>query len=144
MANRFAIEREEGFTVVHFGLVNRAGSLLDRFSCVFPEHTLKSQRENLVQYSDKIGPTKKKIPSWAAPARKSEETTLLPVIDFVHVSQWDDAHAEICFWNFSQGHLADIVRAGGKEPIAPWGVALVRCEIDLQRAFLAALYEDAL
>ena len=88
MANRFKLETEEGFTVAHFGLVNRSGRLLDRFSCVFPEHTLTTQRENLVQYSDKIGIPKNAIPQWEPPDREAKGTLDLSVIDFVHVSHW--------------------------------------------------------
>lgn len=126
--------------MAHFGLVNRSGLLLDRLTFIFPEYTLRSQRENLVQYSDKIGLAKKEIPTWIPPVRGADDSFTIPVIDFIHVSHWDDAHAEICFWNYSQGFLADSVRMGSKEPLTPWGVALLRCEIDLQRAFLAELY----
>lgn len=142
MANRYAIEREEGFILVHFGLLNRSSLLLNRLTCVFTEHTLKLQRENLVQYSDKIGMPKKKIPAWIPPPLTSAHD-FLPIVDFIHVSNWEDAHAEICFWNYSQGHMADLVQSGNKEQLTPWGVAMFRCGIDLQRAFLAELYEDA-
>jgi hypothetical protein len=141
MANRFALDCEEGFRVVYFGLVNRANLLLDSLTCIFPEYTLKRQRENLVQYSDQIGLPKEKIPKWDPPRRESKDVSL-PVVDFIHVSNWDDAHAEICFWNYSQGHIADMMRARKKDGLTPWGIALLRCEIDLQRAFLDALYRE--
>ena len=142
MANRYAIEREDGFTVAHFGLVNRSNLLLDRFTCIFSEHTLKSQRENLVQYSDKVGLPKKKTPTWVPPFKEAEAAVAVPVIDFLHLCHWDDAHAEICFWNFSQAHLSDLARMGKDQVLTPWGVAMLRCEIDLQRGFLADLYND--
>lgn len=141
MVNRYELIREDGFTLAHFGLVSRKGLLLDRFSCVFPEHTLQLQKENLVQYSDNVGLPKNTIPPWNAPARVVEDDCKLPVVDYVHVSHWADAHAEICFWSYSQGQLADFARANKKEPLIPWGLALVRCEIDLQREFLVKLYE---
>jgi hypothetical protein len=142
MANRFALEREEGFVLAHFGLVNRKGLLLDRLTCIFPEYILRSQKENLVQYSDKIGLPKKDLPRWKPPALEESNISTLPVIDYIHVSQWDNAHAEICFWSFSQGHIADLIKMGKNAEVMPWGVALLRCEIDLQRAFLAQLYES--
>jgi hypothetical protein len=55
MANRFAIDRQDGFTLIQFGLVSKTGLLLDRLTCVFPDPMLETQRENLVQYSDGIG-----------------------------------------------------------------------------------------
>lgn len=150
MANRYALEREEGFTLAHFGLLGRSGLLLDAFSCVFPAHSLENQKENLVQYSETIRLPKTKIPTWNP--RDSKEfsmrrdasglSQLTPVVDFIHVSSWQDIHAEICFWNFSQGHLADIVHSHSEEPLTPWGAAMIRCGIDLQREFLAGLYES--
>ncbi|HEX3857087.1 MAG TPA: hypothetical protein VHY30_07315 [Verrucomicrobiae bacterium] len=141
MANRFTIEREEGFTLAHFGLVSRVGLLLDRLTCLFPEHTLLSLKENLVQYSDKVGLPKKTIPAWSPPVWIDRDFSTLPVIDFVHLCHWDDAYAEICFWSYSRASAADIASVGKKDNfITPWGVALLRCEIDLQRAFLEKLY----
>jgi hypothetical protein len=142
VANRYAVERDDGFTIVHFGLVNRLGLLIDRMSCIFPQHTLDVQKENLVQYSDDAGLPKKKVPAWVPPVRGLDAEITYPVIDFVYLSRWNDAHAEICLWNYSQGLLADAVKAGIKEHLTPWGVAMVRCDIDLQRAFLNALYEE--
>ena len=142
MANRLLIEREEGFTLVHFGLVDRSGRLLDRLSCILPEFTLESQKENLVQYSDKIGLPKKKSPSWTPPFEGADKFWTLPVIDFLHVTHWDD-NAEICFWSYSRGSVADLEQADVKEKVLmPWGVALLRCGIELQKEFLAGLYEE--
>lgn len=138
MANRFALEKEEGFTVAHFGLVSRKEALLDRFDCVFPDHMLTSQKDNLVQFSEKLGSSQKTIPTWDPPLRRDSEMTM-PVVDFIHLS-YGDLYAELCFWNYSQGTLGDIISAGQKAEISTWGVAMVRCDVDLQRAFLNELY----
>ena len=147
MANRFAIDREDGFALVHFGLVNRANVLIDRFAVIFTNNTLDSLKENLVKYSDQVGLPKKEIPKWVPPLRKAEDDSslwaYLPVVDFVHLCNWNDTNAEMCFWSYSQAQMADLSRAGGKNEImTPWGIALLRCEIDLQRAFLAQLYPE--
>jgi hypothetical protein len=64
------------------------------------------------------------------------------VVDFVHLSNWNDSDAEMCFWSYSQAQMADMSKVPVKDqqPMLPWGIALLRCEIDLQRAFLAKLY----
>lgn len=150
MANRFAIQREDGFLLVHFGLVSKKDVLLDRLTCLFPESTLISLKENLVRYSENIGTPKKEVPAWVAPAWVEADTKSLPVVDFVHLCNWNDAYAEICFWNYSQAYAADLTALGSKrddkkdgksDGIHPWGIALLRCGIDLQRAFLEQLYE---
>jgi hypothetical protein len=141
MANRFAIQREEGFLLAHFGLVSGSSLLLDRLTCLFPDHTLNALKENLVQYSEKVGLPKKTIPSWVPPVWINNDFSSLPVIDFVHLCHWDEAHAEICFWSYSRAAAADMAVMGKKTDfITPWGIALLRCEIDLQRAFLEKLY----
>lgn len=142
MANRFKLEQEDGFTVAHFGLINGGGSMIDRFTCILPEHALKAQKENLAQYSDKVGLPKVELPKWNPPPRTGDQALLtIPVVDFIHLAHWENRYAEICFWNYSQGHLSDIVAAGSDEVVTPFGVGLVRCTLDLQRAFLAELCE---
>ena len=141
MANRYALTREDGFTLVHFGLLNRGNDLLDHFSCMIPEHTLNAQKENLVQYSDSIGLPKSNPPPWAPPPSKERgELGRFPVVDFLHLCNWEGAHAEICFWSYSHGQAADLARAESRESVRPWGIALLRSNLDLQRAFLAELY----
>jgi len=143
MANRFAIDREDGFALAHFGLVNRNNVLIDRFTVIFTNFTLGALKENLVKYSDQVGPPKKEIPQWEPPVRKAEDVAYIPVVDFIHLCNWSDSDAEMCFWNFSQAKMADLTQAGGKIIVVdPWGIALLRCEIDLQRAFLAKLYPE--
>jgi hypothetical protein len=138
MANRFAIQREDGFILSHFGLVDRSNTLMHHFVCVFPNFTLESQKENLLQYSDKIGDAKTTVPSWKAPPANDKD--ILPVIDFVHVTNWNDMYAEICFMNYSQAQAGDAARVADSK-IAAWGIALIRCSLDLQRGFLHALYD---
>jgi len=141
MANRYAIEREEGFVLAHFGLVNHANVLIDRLTVVFSDNTLESLKENLVKYSDEAGEPKKEIPKWVPPVRDSKEISYIPVVDFLHLCNWNDTNAEMCFWSYSQGQMSDLSRMGGKnEFMVPWGIALLRCPVDLQRAFLIELY----
>jgi hypothetical protein len=140
LANRISIERDADFTLAHFGLLSRTGLLLDRFSCVLPDYVLRGLKENLVQYSDKIGLPKFQSPAWTPPILAQDLG--LPVIDFLHVS-YGEEHAEICFWSYSEGQMADLSLPGQKQKqMTPWGVALLRCGLDLQRDFLFRLYED--
>lgn len=141
MANRFLLEKEDGFTVAHFGLVSGKGVLLDRFTCVFPAHMLASQKENLVQFSANLPASQRTIPSWVPPVRRDLDSTMMPVVDFIHLS-YGDLFGELCFWNYSQGTLSDIIQSGQKAEIPTWGVAMVRCDVDLEKAFLDGLYPE--
>jgi hypothetical protein len=146
MVNRFTLIKGQGFTIGYFGLVNEAGMLLDKYTCIFPDDTLKSLRENLVSYSGKIGAAKSKPPAWTPkiidPDTRSSDSSLtgLGVVDFIHLTNWEDAYAEICFWNYSKASLSDHINSNIDRPFQTWGLALLRCEIELQRSFLEALY----
>jgi hypothetical protein len=103
-------------------------------------------RENLVSYSAKIGTAKTRKPAWKPKVEDAEEkaTEILVsqygIVDFIHLSNWDDAHAEICFWNYSKSSLADHMAQNVTTPFKAWGLALLRCDLDFQREFLEALY----
>jgi hypothetical protein len=141
MVNRFILNREKGFLIAYFGLVDSNDEIIDSFSCIIPQSTLDSNKENLVEFSEKIGAPKSKVPAWN-PKKRDSHTLDNSVVDFIHLTNWEDAHAEICFWNYSRAGLSDLVTIGGEQILTPWGVALLRCEMDLQRAFLAELYSE--
>lgn len=146
MINRFCLSKNTGFTVGHFALMDDSGKLLDKFGCIFSDTTLKEQRENLVSYSGKIGTTQKKTPVWKPNVEDAEKTrseismSQYGVVDFIHLTNWENAHAEICFWNYSRASLGDHMIQQIKSPFQAWGLALLRCDINLQREFLEALY----
>jgi hypothetical protein len=146
MVNRFCLFKNSGFTVAHFGLIDDSGKLLDRFGCIFTDSVLNDLKENLVTYSAKIGTTKNKKPAWMpnvedAEDRRSEVSlSQYGVVDFIHLTNWQEAHAEICFWNYSKASLADHMAQQVKTPFPAWGLALLRCDLDFQKEFLEALY----
>lgn len=151
MVNRFFLIKDDGFTLGYFGLVSKSNVLLDQFTCLFPQDTLTALRESLVTYSEKAGPATTHPPAWTprgidASAQKGEVVSNFAVVDFIHVTNWEDAHAEICFWNYSKAKLADYMRgaqeSGANEvsPFPTWGIVILRSSIDLQRSFLEALY----
>jgi hypothetical protein len=152
MINRFFLAKDDGFTLGYFGLVSKSNVLLDQFTCLFPQDTLTSLRENLVTYSETLGPPIIRPPAWtpkgidASAERVEAYSSNFAVVDFIHLTNWEDAHAEICFWNYSKAKLADHLRGakdgGGKDAGAfpTWGIAILRSSIDLQRSFLEGLY----
>ena len=146
MVNRFCLLKNSGFMIGHFGLVDDSGKLLDKFGCIFTDSVLSDLRENLVAYSASIGTAIKKKPAWTpnvedAETRRSEVSmSQYGVVDFIHLTNWQDAHAEICFWNYSKASLSDYIAQQVKTPFPAWGLALLRCDLDFQREFLEALY----
>ncbi len=148
MVNRLHLQREEGFVIASFGLV-ASNLLIDQACFVIPNYTIRSQSENLVPYSDRLTHSNISPPEWTPVIQRVEKGGLnvnllssFPVVDFIHVTHWEDVHAEICFWNYSRGRMGDFLRAGAKEGYSTWGVAMLRCDVNLQRSFLVGLYDS--
>jgi hypothetical protein len=117
MVNRFCLLKNAGFIAGHFGLIDDSGKLLDKFACLLPESVLKDLRENLVTYSAKVGTAKKKSPAWTPKiedidSKMGVSFSQYGIVDFVHLTNWEDAYAEICFWSYSKASLADHMVAG--------------------------------
>lgn len=145
MVNRFHLARNSGFTLAHFGLLDDSGIVLDRIGVVLTDEVLNILRENLVFYSSQVGTAKKNSPSWVPKIVGLNEDgnrsfTPAGIVDFVHLTNWEDKYAEICFWNYSKAGLTDHLAFDSEKPYPTWGLALLRCDIDLQREFLEALY----
>ena len=54
---------------------------------------------------------------------------------------WVSQEAEICLSYIAQGAMSDALRAQElKDFVSPTAVILIRCPVELQKAFLEALY----
>lgn len=140
--NRYCLVREEDFTLCFFGLLNGKNELLEKWGFIFPASSLEALKDNLVSYSDQVGSPKSKVPKWTIPKEDADRIGNFPVVDFIHLCNWLDTHAEMCFWSYSQAKAADLARQPRGAEIQPWGTALIRCTFDLQRSFLEELYPE--
>src|SRR6266851_137612 len=55
MFNRFLVEPVDNFVVLHFGLLNAAGFVLDRYSCALFREDLEMQKQSLIAYLGQLG-----------------------------------------------------------------------------------------
>jgi len=63
--NRYGVDREDGFCLVRFGLVSKAGLLIDEYACILPQQTLESNKTSLLEYLGRIGnPKEEPPPAW--------------------------------------------------------------------------------
>jgi hypothetical protein len=140
--NQVRVEQEEGFCLVHFGLVSGAGMPLDYYSCVLDSQTLENNKKSLLDYVGKVGraPGKTRAAWQGLPMAMQVP---LPgkgrdVVDIVAVSCRNNM-AETCLCGFSY-----IGAAGPKpatEPLAAQPVALLRSRVETQVHWLIELYE---
>jgi len=136
--NRFRVEKAEGFRVLHFGLVVESAGILDYYCCVIAESTLTQSRENLLGYLGKIGPAAAATPAiWqtAPPSKKAD------VADIVNMARRGD-EAEVVLSVFSIWALTLASRESEQSEIEAQPLALLRCEPELQRQFIGAMYAD--
>jgi hypothetical protein len=135
--NRFRVEREEEFCLVHFGLVSAAGLLLDHFSSVFPRQTLEHNQESLLDYLERLGQPKQKAPpAWqgALPGQGAD------VVDIVSMA-FRNNMAETCLCIFSLT-AATRLKPGGSDVLEAQPLVLLRSSLEMQQQLLVALYEE--
>ncbi len=131
--NRFAIQWLDGHALAHFALVDGAGNVRDSYACVLSRQTLKESREGLGKYFARIGAPKNARVEWLPPSQVPTD-----MANFVFMGHGEEA--EIVLTAFAAGPA--VQRAKDKdEDIGMDAVAWLRCELETQRQFLAALLE---
>ena len=136
--NRFSVEREDGFCLVRFGLVSKAGLLVDEFSCVLPQQTLEQGQKSLLEYLDKVGQPKDKAPpAWQGALRGQRAD----VVDVVSMAFRTDM-AETCLCVFSMTAATRVKAGAAGESLEAQPLVLLRSSVELQRQLLVALYEE--
>ena len=136
--NRFRVEREDGFCIVHFGLVASSGLLQDYYCCVLPHQTLQENEKSLVGYLGKIGEPKEKCPAgWQGviAGQKAE------VADIISMSLRSDM-AETSFCVFSMTAASRFKPGGSTEALEAQPLVLLRSAVEMQKQLLVALYEE--
>ena len=133
--NRLRVEREGDVCLLQFGLVSES-SLLDSYTCVFPQEALQQNQKSLLEYLNKTG----------RPAASPTEWKGAPVEKEVHVADviamaFRGGMAETCFYVFSLC-AASRVKKTGSETIDAQPLALLRSSADLQKQLIVALYEE--
>src|SRR5258708_3057537 len=71
--NRFAVERKDGFVLIHFGLVNNANVTVDSYSTVISELELSNQKKTTMDYLGRQGSLGEEPPAWQPPSGKTTE-----------------------------------------------------------------------
>lgn len=131
--NRFALLRIDGHALVCFALVDDSGLLRDIYACMLTKQTLKESKESLGSYLGRIGAPKTAPTAWTPPLTPMT-TDVATVINMGYTDE-----AEIVLGTFAVGPAIQQVKALDKE-VQVDGVACLRCDLETQRQFLAALY----
>ena len=132
--NRLFVERIDSLVVLHFGLLNNSGQLLDRYSTGIYQLELDGQKESLMDYLGKVGSLGDPPPVWQPPPSQS------PVEVFNHIGVTSNLHvAETSLNNVAVRVVNELRRTtGGTIPIDP--IALLRSTQEIQKHLIKELF----
>ena len=139
-ANRCTVENLDGHKIVIFGFEHGSDRRPETYcvlACVFDRFMLEQQRQSWLSYLSEIGYPEPSTPmDWKPPV---DQIKAFPIINAAAFARTGD-EAEIRCYNFAMGDVAS-PEILGTQNILGQSVALVRCGLELQRNFLAALFE---
>jgi hypothetical protein len=134
--NRVRVDSDAGFCFVQFGLVV-ASDLIDSYSCVFTDESLKHNRDTLIQYMPKLG-SGDGAPSWKG-VTASRNTDVADIF----AMSFRGNMAETALYIFS---LTGATRAITTQPTNPVlsaePLVLLRSTPILQKQLIAELYQN--
>jgi hypothetical protein len=132
--NRFRVERDEGFTILSFGLISKSGVLVDSYCCTFTDEALENNKKSLLEYYGRgTEPRAPLVPWQGAPSPTKSD-----VADIVTMASHTN-HAETALVLFSQVAATRNVHDG--KPVPGQAVVLLRSSTDVQKHLIKALYE---
>jgi hypothetical protein len=136
--NRFRVDHEKDFCLVHFGLMSGSGMLVEQYCVFFSRETLERHKKALVPYLERIGlPKETAPPAWQGPLAVDK----VDVVDIVNVAFRGDV-AEIALCIVSLNAVAMQARSKPTEALEAQPVALLRSTLETQKQLLVALYES--
>lgn len=140
--NRFGIERGNGYSLIHFGFINRGGDVLAAYSTVITDSLVQMNREDWLQYLGKIGePPELPIDlSWRPPVTQSRA---VQVINALRLAR-NGPDAEIRCYCLSMVAVIDRSRGRGDaaKPLESQPLALLQTSVDQQQLLLLALLKQ--
>ena len=136
--NRVGLEKMGPFRLFYFGLVNEDDHLCDCYACAIDELTLERQKEDLLAYVGRArASTPTEIVAWKP---KASAVNAVPTANLIRAARVNDI-GEIRLFNYSLGDALDVQRQGGAS-LDGFPIALLRCELDLQRSLFLSIYAE--
>ena len=134
--NCFFIQKIDGHSLFHFGLVDESSLLRDYYACLV---TLSSMAENLPRFGPFLqglgAPTRTEIVPWVPPASPSFKTDFANMISLANANE-----GEILFYSFALNPAISISRKLIPGPMQADPVAMLHCDIDTLRLLVVQLY----
>ncbi len=135
--NRFAVEREDGFVLIHFGLVSKQNAQVDSYSAAISELELLNQKKTTMDYLGRQGTLGEEPPSWQPPTEKKIEL-VNHIVMAHHGPIAETAFFGFSFWSAmmeSRKNKSDAVMTA--EPIA-----VLRSPLVVQQHLIRLLFQS--
>lgn len=136
--NRFRIQREDDFMLLHFGMDSKTEGAVDHYSCCISPHALEHNKQSLLDYLSRAPKPKEKAPTW----NRSFPIDRVDAFDLFNMSFSNEvAETVLSLYPLTVGsrlvsqHSADLkIRA---QPLV-----LLRSTTEIQMQLIVALYEE--
>jgi len=138
--NRVRVDRDNGFSLVQFGLVV-ASDLVDSYSCVLTDEALQHNQQSLLEYVKKLGAAEMNETSWKGVASSRNAD----VVDVVTMSFRGNL-SETILYIFSMcaaTNAAKSVASGVSGTLPAQSLVLMRSTTALQKQLISLLYGGA-
>jgi hypothetical protein len=139
--DRCSIYRRDSFYELHFGFFGEVGELQDGLIVVIAKQILRDVKESFFQYVQQTGGPTSQLPE-LPPCRIRGDSEVV-IADIIGLARPRENEAEILLHAFSWKVAVDRARSqSDPPPLVATCVAILRCELELQKRWIVALYED--
>jgi hypothetical protein len=136
--NRFRIQREKDFILLHFGMDSGTEGVVDHYSCTTSFHALEHNRESLLAYLSHGPQPKEKPLTWS----KSFPITKVDAFDIFNMSYSNEvAETVLSLYPLTVGARLAPQHASNLK-IRAHPLVLLRSSAEMQMQLIVALYEE--
>ncbi len=139
--DRCAVYRKGTFLECHFGFYGEGRELQQGLIALISQRILTEAKESLFASVQALGqPEMTELPKCRI---RGEGASVIPV-DIIGLAKVGNQEAEILFHTFSAKIAVERARSAenAAAPVSALCTALLRCDVDLQKRWIIALYEN--
>jgi len=136
--NRFRVQREKDFLLLHFGLDSATEGILDHYSCTTSYEALEQNKNSVIDYLSRSPRPKEKAPVW----NKSLPLSRVDAFDIIGMS-YNNKVAETVLSLFPLTVASQIALLGADDiNTTAHPLVLLRSTTETQMQLIVALYEE--
>jgi hypothetical protein len=139
--DRFTIETGPAFCELHFGFYGQARDARSGLIVVIARKAIEEAKQSMLDYLQQLGPMPD--PTEPLPCKLPAEAKAVPA-DVIGVARHGSV-AEIIFHTFSWRTAVERARSADarkEERLKAICIALLRCDLEVQKRWILGLYED--